>query len=220
MKQLFEGVFEHRGKILTRNLVPGTSVYGERLFRVQGKEYREWIPFRSKLCAAIKNGLKELPLKKGSNVLYLGVAEGTTASHLSDIVREKGILFGVDIAEKTMKKFLSICEQRQNLVPILANANNTALYAEYLEGIKIDLLYEDVAQKNQAEIFNRNAKAFLGKNAFGIIAIKAQSISSTTKPSKIFSEQEKILKKEFLIKQAINLKPFEKDHMLYLLKKK
>ncbi len=219
MKEIFQGVFESRGKILTRNLVPGTRVYGEKLFSVKRKEYREWIPFRSKLCAAIKNGLKKLPLESGDNVLYLGAAEGTTASHLSDIIGRDGMLFGVDIAEKTMKKFLEVCECRGNMVPLLADAGSPESYAEYIRGIEIDLLYQDIAQKNQAEIFNRNARAFLKKGASGIIAVKAQSVSSTRAPEKIFAEQESVLKKEFKVLQAVNLKPFEKDHVLYVLEK-
>ena len=123
MKELFPGVFESKGKLLTKNLVPGKKVYGEKLFRVKGIEYRQWTPFRSKIAAAIKNGLKEFPIKPGSNVLYLGCAEGTTASHLSDIIGEEGVLFGVDIAERTMKKFVALCEERANMVPLLNDAS-------------------------------------------------------------------------------------------------
>ncbi len=220
MKQLFEGVFEHKGKIFTKNLALGQRVYGEKLLKLKGIEYREWIPFRSKLCAAIKNGLKKLPLEKGSNVLYLGIAEGTTASHISDIVEESGAVFGVDVSEKTMKKLLSVCEKRENILPVLADASKPEQYAEYLKGMTVNVLYQDVAQKNQAEIFNRNARAFLKKGAFGMIAIKAQSISSTKPTSKVFAEQEKILKKEFKVLEAINLKPFEKDHAFFLLEKR
>lgn len=220
MKELFEGVFEHKGKILTKNLVPGQAVYGEKLFRVKGTEYREWIPFRSKLCAAIKNGLKKLPLLKGSNVLYLGIAEGTTASHISDIIGKNGIIFGVDLSEKTMKKLLRLCEERSNIIPILADANKPEEYAGYLEEHKIDALYQDVSQKNQAEIFNKNAEFFLEKKGVGLIAIKAQSVSSTRSPGKVFAEQEKILEKRFKILQSINLKPFEKDHVFYLMERK
>ena len=93
MKQIFSGVFEHKGKIFTKNLVPGTKVYGEALLKESGVEYREWIPWRSKLGAAIKNSLKKLPLNAGNNVLYLGSSEGTTPSHISDIIGKEGLLF-------------------------------------------------------------------------------------------------------------------------------
>jgi len=219
MKQLFEGIFNHKGHLITKNLTPGKRVYGERLFEFSTGEYREWVPHRSKLGAAIRNGLKEMPLRKGSNVLYLGIAEGTTASHISDLIGAKGLIFGVDLSEKTMKKLLTVCEDRENILPILADANQTEQYEEDIEGFGIDLLFQDVAQKNQAEIFNKNAR-FLKKGGKGMIAIKAQSVSSSIEPAKVFAEQEQILRKEFKVIQAINLKPFEKDHMFFLLEKK
>lgn len=220
MKELFSGIFGRDNMVLTKNLVPGKKVYGERLLKSEGTEYREWIPYRSKLCAAIKNGLKECKLKEGSNVLYLGIAEGTTASHISDIIGKEGIIFGVDISEKTMTRLLKVCEDRENILPLLADANRPEEYAEHLEGYGIDLLYQDVSQKNQAEIFNKNAELFLPKGGIGMIAIKSQSVSSTIPATKVFAEQKKILEEKFKILQEINLKPFEKDHLFCLLEKK
>jgi fibrillarin-like pre-rRNA processing protein len=220
MKQLFPGIFELNGKVFTKNLVPGKNVYGETLILENNVEYREWIPWRSKLGAAIKNKLKQVPLTAGSNVLYLGSSEGTTPSHVSDIIGEKGILFGVDIAEKVMRKFIELCEQRTNMLPILADADKPFLYSNELKGFKIDLLYQDISQKNQAEIFNKNAEAFLQKGSFGLIAIKAKSISQNLKPEKIFEGEKKILEKQFKILQQINLAPFEKHHCMFLCEKK
>src|SRR5260370_40674747 len=74
----------------TLNLAPGISVYGETRFRVRGSEYRVWDPYRSKLAAAILKGLSNILIRPGSKVLYLGAASGTTVSHVSDIVGEKG----------------------------------------------------------------------------------------------------------------------------------
>ncbi|MEM1780611.1 MAG: fibrillarin-like rRNA/tRNA 2'-O-methyltransferase, partial [Desulfurococcaceae archaeon] len=70
----------------TKNLTPGHRVYGERLFKYENVEYREWNAYRSKLAGALANGLSEQPIREGDRVLYLGVASGTTASHISDIV--------------------------------------------------------------------------------------------------------------------------------------
>lgn len=54
--QRLPGVFVARGKedsLVTRNLIPGDSVYGEKRISVeqdnQKIEYRIWNPFRSKL---------------------------------------------------------------------------------------------------------------------------------------------------------------------------
>lgn len=49
-------------------------------------EYRVWNPFRSKLAAAIVGGVGNIHMPPGSKVLYLGAANGTTVSHVSDIV--------------------------------------------------------------------------------------------------------------------------------------
>ncbi|MDD5162944.1 MAG: fibrillarin-like rRNA/tRNA 2'-O-methyltransferase [Candidatus ainarchaeum sp.] len=220
MKQIFSGIFESNGKIFTKNLVPGKKVYGEALVVENGLEYREWVPWRSKLCAGIKNSLKNIPLKEGGNVLYLGSAEGTTPSHVSDIIGENGLLFGVDIAEKVMRKFVELCELRKNMLPILADAGKPETYAEELEETKIELLYQDISQKNQAEIFNKNAELFLKKGKFGIIVIKAKSISQSEKPEKIFAEEKKELEKQFNVLQQVNLAPFEKHHCIFLCEKK
>jgi fibrillarin-like pre-rRNA processing protein len=77
----FEGVYyvmAPEGKQLaTENMVPGTKVYGENLYASNKIEYRAWNPYRSKLGAAIEKGIKDINIKEGMNVLYLGAASGT-----------------------------------------------------------------------------------------------------------------------------------------------
>src|SRR3989338_7761440 len=93
----FSGVFEEqKGKMrlfLTRNLTPGKTVYRENTFSENGIEYREWVPKRSKLCAAMMKGIGFTGLKEKDVVLYLGAASGTTVSHVSDIVGKDGFVF-------------------------------------------------------------------------------------------------------------------------------
>lgn len=59
-----ENIIKKDNRLYTKNLVPGESVYNEKLIKFEGIEYRYWDPFRSKLSAAILNGLHDLPLKK------------------------------------------------------------------------------------------------------------------------------------------------------------
>eukprot|EP00850_Spirogloea_muscicola_P020716 SM000224S07104 [mRNA] locus=s224:92070:94149:+ [translate_table: standard] len=95
-----EGVFIARGKedaLVTRNLVAGESVYGEKRISVEVEEgtkteYRVWNPFRSKLAAAILGGVDNIWIKPGDHVLYLGAASGTTVSHVSDVIGPARIL--------------------------------------------------------------------------------------------------------------------------------
>ena len=51
-------------------------------------DYRIWNAFRSKLAACVLNGIESIYIKPGAKVLYLGAANGTTVSHVSDIVGE------------------------------------------------------------------------------------------------------------------------------------
>lgn len=216
MKESFPGVFEEDGKIFTKSLVPGTKIYGERIVEQAGVEFRQWDFFRSKLSAAIKNGLKEMPIKAGSTVLYLGAAEGTTVSHISDIVGENGLIFGVDVSERVMRKFIAISEERQNIVPVLEDANKPWTYKEFVDEHKIDVLYQDVAQPNQAQIFLKNAEYFLEKSKTGMLVVKAKSISQQANVAEIFGKELKSISEKFNVKQVVNLKPFEKDHVLAL----
>jgi fibrillarin-like pre-rRNA processing protein len=216
MEEVFSGVFESGGKLFTKSLVPGTKVYGEKVLIENGQEFRQWDFFRSKLAAAVKNGLKEFPVRPGSNVLYLGAAEGTTVSHVSDIVGKEGLVFGVDVSERVMRKFIAVSEQRKNIVPILEDANRPWTYKDFLAGHKIDVLFQDVSQQNQAQIFLKNAEYFLEKGKAGMLVVKAKSISQTTDVGQVFGRELNSLSNSFSVSQVVNLKPFEKDHVLAL----
>ena len=126
----------------------------------------------------------------------------------------------VDVSARVMKKFLYLCETRRNLVPILADANSPEGYAEYLEGTKIDLLYQDISQKNQTEIFIKNAQRYLPKGNYALIVIKAKSISSEGSTKLIFENAKRELEKEFSIEQSIGLAPFDREHEMVLCRRK
>ncbi|MFZ3383505.1 MAG: fibrillarin-like rRNA/tRNA 2'-O-methyltransferase, partial [Candidatus Methanoperedens sp.] len=105
-------------RLITKNLVPGTRVYDEKLINIEKEEYRIWDPFRSKLAALVLKG-SPISLKKNNSVLYLGAANGTTVSHVSDIVSD-GTVFAVEFSPRAMKDLINVSTQRMNLVPILA----------------------------------------------------------------------------------------------------
>ena len=205
-------------KLATLNLVPGLQVYGERLIKEKGKEYREWDPHRSKIGAALMRGIKDLPIKSGSKVLYLGSASGTTASHISDIVGQNGKVFCVDIAPRVMRDLIFVAEKKTNMIPVLADASNPAEYEFMVE--ECDFVFEDVAMPNQTEILIKNCQKFLKKGGYAMIALKARSIDVTAHPSDIFEKAEKELSKVFEIVDKKRLEPFEKDHIMFLLKMK
>jgi fibrillarin-like pre-rRNA processing protein len=215
----FEGIFLVDGKLATVNLVAGRKTANEELVKIGGVEYRLWDPYTSKPAAAIKCKLKEFPLKKGMKVLYLGLASGKTATFFSDIIGKEGVIYGVEFSERVLREAIRPSEIRGNIVPILADARRTELY-ENIVLEKVDLVYEDVADPDQIEIFIRNCKKFLKARGWGMIALKSRSIDVTKEPKEIYKEARKVLEKEFEILSFVELNPFEKDHGYFVCKLK
>lgn len=218
-KTKFDRVFKTNGKFATINLVPGEKVYNEELVKEKNTEYRTWDFWRSKPSAAFKNRLKQFPLKKGMNVLYLGIANGTTASHLSDIIGKEGLIYGVEISERPFRELLPIAEKRGNVIPILANARKPEDYESIVLG-KVDLVYEDVASDDQVQILIRNCEKFLKPKGYAIIAIKSQSIDVTLPPREVYNKCLRELEKHFDILEKVELDPYEKYHLFVVMKSK
>ena len=209
-------VFLKDNQLATRNLTPGISVYGEELIEEYVK-YRLWNPRRSKLAAAILNGLNNLDIEKDFKVLYLGASTGTTVSHISDIAY-KGKIFAVEFSPVTAKKLTRLARQRPNVYPILGDATKPREYMNIIENV--DLVYCDVAQPTQTDLFMRNMDLFAKEDALGLIMIKARSIDVVQKPKKIFRQEEtKLKEKGFNIIEKVKLEPYEKDHIAFLVKK-
>ena len=212
--QKFQGVYEIDGNISTENLNCGIKVYGERLVEIGGKEYRIWNPRRSKLGAAILNGLEIFPFKEDSKVLYLGASAGTTPSHISDISKN-GLIYCVEFSPRMMRNLLEVCNQRKNTIPILDDATKPKNYMNIVQ--KVDVVYCDVAQPKQSELFMDNMRLYLKGDGIGIIMLKARSIDVTKAPKKIFKEEESKLKTSGLdVIEKIKLEPYEKDHMAFI----
>lgn len=219
----FTGVFwallsEGRKRLATLNLTPGRRYYDEELVEHHGAEYRLWNPFRSKISAAMLNNVSEMPISSGTALLYLGVATGTTCSHLSDIIGEHGMIYGVDFAPRPMRDFVeNLANYRENVSPILADARNPLSYRMFMP--KVDVVYSDVAQPNQAQILADNADLYLCKGGWGLLAIKSQSIDVTEEPSAIYERETEFLEhRNFTIIDRVNLEPYEKDHAFVVAK--
>lgn len=202
-------------RLATRNLTPGRNVYGERLLRHEGVEYRVWDAFRSKLAAAILKNLKTVPIKPSHRVLYLGAASGTTASHISDIVGEKGYVYCVEFAPRALRELVNnVCAYRLNMSPILEDARFPEKYGMFIGG-NVDDVYCDIAQPEQAKILADNADLFLKKSGWIMIAVKAQSIDVTKEPSEVYKQEIKVLKNRgFRIEEVVHLEPYDIAHAM------
>ncbi|MFH1835978.1 MAG: fibrillarin-like rRNA/tRNA 2'-O-methyltransferase [Methanobacteriota archaeon] len=207
-KRIFPGVYEINGRLATKNSTKGFRVYDEKLIKFRKDEYREWEPTRSKLAAAILKDLRKLPIKEHSPILYLGASSGTTASHIADVT--DGLVFCVEYSKRMMRELLFVCEVKKNMIPILGDANLPQSFAHMTS--RVDVVYQDVAQKNQTEIFIKNMDYFKARN--GLLAIKARSIDCVEKPKNIFKREVSKLEGKFDVLDVIELSPFEKDHVL------
>ncbi len=210
-------VYLKEDQIATENLVPGISVYGEKLLNESEKEFRLWNPYRSKLAAALINGMESLDILENEKILYLGASTGTTVSHISDIVTQ-GRIYAVEFSPTTAKKLAHLSRRRKNIAPILGDATKPKSYLNLVE--KVDLIYCDVAQPTQTNLFMENMDLFAKKDGLGLLMLKARSIDVVQKPKKIFKEEAKKLKeKGFKILERVKLEPYEKDHVGFLVEK-
>ncbi len=208
-------------RLATRNLAPGRTVYGERLIRFKKVEYRVWDAFRSKLAAAIIKGAQTIPITSGSRVLYLGAASGTTPSHISDIVGEDGHVYCVEFASRSLRELVNnVAAYRLNMSPFLEDARFPEKYALFISG-KVDCIYCDVAQPEQAKLLANNADVLLKPSGWVMLAVKAQSIDVTKDPLVVYKQEAKILtKRGFKVQEMVQLEPYDKAHAMIVAQKR
>ena len=191
--------------MVTKNLSPGQSVYGEKRVTVETSaaadpgavngeaapatktEYRVWNPFRSKLAAGILGGLDEIFIRPGAKVLYLGAASGTSVSHVADIVGPTGVVFAVEFSHRSGRDLINMATHRTNVIPIVEDARHPLRYRMLVS--MVDVIFADVAQPDQARIVGLNAHLFLKVGGGVVVSIKANCIDSTAAPEAVFARE-------------------------------
>jgi fibrillarin-like pre-rRNA processing protein len=213
---IWEGVFREGRDLFTANHgPPGDRVYGEKLRTAGAVEYRQWDPFRSKLAALLVQGSAPSDLWAGArSVLYLGGAHGTTVSHVADLLPQARI-YVIEKSPTSFAPLLALARRRSNLYPILADAQLPERYRADV-GL-VDLLYQDVAQRNQAAIFVENARAVLASRGRGIFMLKVRSVTQTRPSVAIVREARGVLERAGLnVQGEVALSPFARDHVALL----
>lgn len=194
--------------LVTKNLTPGESVYGEKRISVDNPapavegeaapalktEYRVWNPFRSKLAAGILGGLEDIYIRPGASVLYLGAASGTSVSHVADIVGPTGRVYAVEFSHRSGRDLITMATHRTNVIPIIEDARHPLRY-RMLVGM-VDVIFADVAQPDQARIVGLNAHLFLKVEGGVVVSVKANCIDSTAKPEVVFANEVKKMREE------------------------
>ena len=178
------------------------GVYHERMLGGA----RVWDPYRSKLSALYYSGIS-VELTPAMRVLYLGAANGTTVSHVADYVE---VVYAVEFAPRPMQDLLEVCRRRRNIIPIMADAARPEQYAPLVESV--DLLYQDVAQPDQAAIVLRNC-VFLKPGGTVILMLKTRSVDIRREPAEVFKDTVNSLTSAGLIvRDSKWLAPFHADH--------
>ena len=217
MQLISENVFTDNNKIYTLSDYK-KSVYGEKVIVKNNKFYREWNPFRSKIAAALMRKLNKLNINENSTILYLGCASGTTVSHISDIAK-KGLIFALDISQKEMNLLYLKLKNRNNIAPILADANNPQNYSKNMNNQKVDIIIQDLATPKQIDILLKNSDLYLKDGGEIYFSLKIKSISQIKKQTDILEEVKTKLNKKFKILKSVNLRKYEDNHWLLYLKK-
>ncbi|MEM3841193.1 MAG: fibrillarin-like rRNA/tRNA 2'-O-methyltransferase [Candidatus Micrarchaeaceae archaeon] len=217
VEKLFDGVYRVNGRLYTVNLTPNYSVYGEELVEMGGIQYRGWNPYRSKLAAAIMNGLKTFKFGEGTSVLYIGGATGTTVSHISDIIGRRGRAYCIELSERNMRELVKVCEAKGNILPILADASIPDSYSDMVGDC--DVIYQDASARDQAALLLANTR-FLKKGGYAYFIIKSQSIAVSKKPAEIFKEELRKVSVAYDVVEKVEIEPYDMLHMFAVLKKR
>ena len=178
------------------------GVYNERMLGGA----RVWDPYRSKLSALyhVGTGVELTPVMR---VLYLGAANGTTVSHVADYVEA---VYAVEFAPRPMQDLLEVCRRRRNIIAIMADAARPEQYAPLVEAV--DLLYQDVAQPDQAAIVLRNC-VFLKPGGTVILMLKTRSVDVRKEPAEVFHDTiDSLISARLAVKERVWLTPFHTDH--------
>jgi fibrillarin-like pre-rRNA processing protein len=171
-----------------------------------------WKPERSKIKSAIENGLSPSYLNV-EKMLYLGAAHGYTITHIKD---KPIYIFAIEKSKEMMRYFLPLAENLPNVMPILADATSPDSFAHYVPG-KVDVVFQDIAQKDQVGIFVANCKRFLAQHGVGLLALKAPATSSTAEPAAVFANaREQLMKEGMAIVQEISLEPHQAAHRMFV----
>jgi fibrillarin-like pre-rRNA processing protein len=221
-------------KLTTRNLTRGNKFYNEKIVFSNDQEYRVWKPYKSKLAAAILNGLEILPIIEKSRMLYLSTSEIMTLSHISDIIGTEGVVYVVEHSQENAKELIEkLVQKRDNIKPIIMDMKKPLQY-EIIDG-KVDVVYVDVEQFNQEEIALLNCKMYLQVGGYLLLMAKTRSVDEYQGKKFILNYKSELintmeenkpenyatianLKVNFEIIQQINLADFFKDYSLVVAK--
>jgi fibrillarin-like pre-rRNA processing protein len=229
--RIFQIQIGNEEQLATKNIVKGTKTRKEKIVIVNNEEFLEWNPYKSKLAAAIRNGLQILPIIKNSKVVCINLPEESTILHISNIVGSGGSVFVIDV-NKNKKSFLNkLVNTHKNIIPIYDTVDELS-FSSSITG-KVDALYVDIPESEQIEQIVEKYGSLLKNEGFLMLIAKkdddailendlvgwmAEQRAGLNKIREITAK----LKSQFEIIQEINLginyamEPYHKLHAFIL----
>ena len=169
-----------------------------------------WNPYHSKLSAYLVAGGKNWPFMKNSKILYLGSAEGNTINYLSEICRSNSIT-AIEISPVAMAELLVLARKKDNIIPCLCDAHFPEKYR--VQANNPEIIYQDIAQNDQVDIFIRNCEYFKPRQAF--LMLKTRSMAK--RDIDVFNTTEKRLNEIFGRVECVNISKWAKGHSAYFM---
>ncbi len=172
--------------------------------------------YRSKL-AGIKRVNRRCLLRRALK-FSLGAASGTTPAR-SDIVANRHV-YCVEFAPRSLRDLVNnVAQFRPNITPMLEDARMPERYAMFISG-KVDMVYCDVAQPEQAKLLSDNADVFLKQGGWVMLACKSQSIDVTMSPQDVYKQEAQVLRRRgYDVKEIVELDPYDIAHAMIVAQK-
>ena len=168
--RIFQIQIGDKEQLATKNIVEGTKTHKEKIVIVNDEEFLEWNPYKSKLAAAIRNGLQILPIIKNSKVVCINPLEESTILHISNIVGSEGSVFVIDV-DKNKKSFLNkLVDTHKNIIPIYDTIDELS-FSSSITG-KVDALYVDIPESEQIETIVEKYISLLKNEGFLMLIAK------------------------------------------------
>ena len=168
--RIFQIQIGNEEQLATKNIVKGTKTRKEKIVIVNNEEFLEWNPYKSKLAAAIRNGLQILPIIKNSKVVCINPLEESTILHISNIVGSGGSVFVIDV-NKNKKSFLNkLVNTHKNIIPIYDTVDELS-FSSSITG-KVDALYVDIPESEQIETIVEKYGSLLKNEGFLMLIAK------------------------------------------------
>jgi fibrillarin-like pre-rRNA processing protein len=128
-------------------------------------------------------------------------------SHVADYT---DVVYAVEFAPRPMQDLIEVARRRKNVIPIMADATRPETYAPLVEAV--DLVYQDIAQPDQATIAIRNGM-FLKPGGYLILMLKTRSVDVRKDPVEVFDQTVEVLKEAgFTLHESVWLVPYHQDH--------